>query len=133
MRVLVVGASGAIGTRLVPQSIGRGHEVVGTSTSARGARRVRALGARPVVLDLLDPPAVHDAVRTAAPDAIVHEATALAAVRFSRHLDRAFAATNRLRTAGTDAAPGGGARGGGGPRRGPELRQQPLRPGRADR
>jgi nucleoside-diphosphate-sugar epimerase len=37
------------------------------------------------------------------PDAIVHQATALADVRFSRRLDRTFAQTNRPRTDGTDA------------------------------
>ena len=44
MRVFIAGASGAIGTRLVPQLIDQGHEVVGTSTSAENAERVR--GAR---------------------------------------------------------------------------------------
>jgi nucleoside-diphosphate-sugar epimerase len=34
MRVFVAGASGAIGTRLVPQLVDRGHEVIGTSRSA---------------------------------------------------------------------------------------------------
>jgi nucleoside-diphosphate-sugar epimerase len=56
-----------------------------------------------VTLDLLDPPAVRKAVLDAAPDAIVHEATALADVKFQRNLDRAFGPTNRLRTEGTDA------------------------------
>jgi nucleoside-diphosphate-sugar epimerase len=65
--------------------------------------RVRALGAEPVALDLLDARAVRRAVLEAAPEAIVHQATALANVRFGRSLDRAFAATNRLRTEGTDA------------------------------
>jgi nucleoside-diphosphate-sugar epimerase len=37
------------------------------------------------------------------PDAIVHQATALAHARFGRRLDRTFATTNQLRTAGTDA------------------------------
>ena len=39
----------------------------------------------------------------ARPDAIVHQATALANAGFSRHLDKTFAETNRLRTDGTDA------------------------------
>jgi nucleoside-diphosphate-sugar epimerase len=103
MRVFVAGASGAIGTRLVPQLIDRGHEVIGTSTSLRNADRVRALGAEPIALDLLDPGAVHKAVLEAEPDAIVHQATALADARFSRNLDRTFAQTNRLRREGTDA------------------------------
>ena len=37
------------------------------------------------------------------PDAIVHQATALAGMSDFKHFDRSFAATNRLRTAGTDA------------------------------
>ena len=103
MRVFLTGASGAIGTRLVPQLIGRGHEVIGTTTSPESAERVRALGAEAIVLDLLDPRAVREAVRDAQPEAIVHEATALASVRFTRNLDKSFVATNRLRTEGTDA------------------------------
>jgi len=103
MRVFVAGASGAIGTRLVPQLIDRGHEVIGTSTSPKSAERVRRLGAKPLKLDLLDPQAVRKSVLGAAPDAIVHEATALADARFTRNLDRQFVATNRLRTEGTDA------------------------------
>ena len=103
MRVLVAGASGAIGTRLVPQLVARGHEVIGTSRSRANTERVRALGAEPIALDLLDPRAVRQAVLAAEPEAVVHQATALAEVRFSRRLDRSFAQTNRLRTEGTDA------------------------------
>jgi 2-alkyl-3-oxoalkanoate reductase len=103
MRVFVAGASGAIGTRLVPQLIDRGHDVIGTSRSPEGAERGRALGAEPVALDLLDAPAVRRAVLEAAPEAIVLQATALTGVRFSRNLDRSFARTNRLRREGTDA------------------------------
>lgn len=102
MRVFVVGASGAIGIRLVPQLIDNGHEVIGTVHSPGNAERIRTLGARPVRLDLLDRAAVLQAVRAAAPEAIIHQATALADVRFSRNLDRTFAKTNRLRTTGTD-------------------------------
>jgi 2-alkyl-3-oxoalkanoate reductase len=103
MRVFIAGASGAIGTRLVPQLIDRGHEVIGTSRSAESAGRVEALGARAIVLDLLDPRAVREAVLESEPDAIVHQATALADVSFSKNLDRSFAQTNRLRREGTDA------------------------------
>ena len=102
MRVFVAGASGAIGTRLVPQLIDQGHEVIGTFRSPGNGERVRALGAEPVALDLLDASAVRKAVFETEPEAIVHQATALANVRFSRNLDRTFAPTNRLRTEGTD-------------------------------
>ena len=103
MRVFVVGASGAIGTRVVSQLIERGHEVIGTSTSPEKAERIRQLGAEPVVLDALAPRAARLAVLEAEPDAIVHQATALADINFSRNLDRSFTQTNRLRTEGTDA------------------------------
>ena len=107
MRVFVVGASGAIGTRLVPQLIERGHDVIGTSTSPLSkAQHLRRIGAQPVTLvtlDLLDADAVRIAVLDAEPDVIVHQATALGNLQFTRNFDRNFAPTNRLRTAGTDA------------------------------
>jgi nucleoside-diphosphate-sugar epimerase len=103
MKVFVTGATGAIGTRLVPQLVERGHEVVGTTRSQEKAKRLFELGAQPVVLDVLDEGAVGEAVATAQPDAIVHEATALSEAIDFKHLDRSFAQTNRLRTAGTDA------------------------------
>jgi nucleoside-diphosphate-sugar epimerase len=103
MRVFIAGASGAIGTRLVPQLVDRGHEVIGSSRSPEKAEHIRSLGAEPVALDLLDRAAVRRVVLDAAPDAIVHQATALADLNFSRNFDRTFAETNGLRTEGTDA------------------------------
>jgi 2-alkyl-3-oxoalkanoate reductase len=103
MRVFVAGASGAIGSHLLPELVARGHEVIGTSRSPEKSDRLDALGAEPIVLDLLDSGAVRRAVTTARPDAIVHEATALTGLSDLRNPDKAFAQTNRLRTEGTDA------------------------------
>jgi 2-alkyl-3-oxoalkanoate reductase len=103
MRVLVAGASGALGRRLVPQLIDAGHEVVGTHRSAANAELLRSLGAEPVLLDLLDAKAVARAVLESGPDAVVHEATALGEAVWSRDFDKVFAGTNALRTTGTDA------------------------------
>ena len=102
MQVLVVGASGAIGTLLIPQLRQQGHEVTGSSRSAAKAERLRALGAEPIVLDVLDARAVRAAIAGVRPDAVIYQATALADAGFSRKLDRTFAQTNRLRTEGTD-------------------------------
>jgi 2-alkyl-3-oxoalkanoate reductase len=102
MRVFVAGASGAIGTRLVPQLIARGHEVIGTSRTPGGAERIAALGAKSIALDLLDPRAVRMAVLETEPNAIIHQATALADMSDFKHFDRSFAQTNLLRTEGTD-------------------------------
>jgi nucleoside-diphosphate-sugar epimerase len=103
MRVLVAGASGAIGRPLVRQLIEHGHEVIGTHKSPGSAERIRALGGQPVQLDLLDAAAVRRAVLDAGPEAIIHQATALANIKLSRTFDKSFAQTNLLRTRGTDA------------------------------
>jgi 2-alkyl-3-oxoalkanoate reductase len=102
MRVLVVGASGAIGRRLVPQLIERGHEVIGSARSLENTKRLRRLGAQSLVLDALDARAAREAVAAAQPDAIVHQATALTGISDFKHFDRTFAQTNRLRVEGTD-------------------------------
>ena len=103
MRVFVAGASGALGSRVVTQLIDAGHTVIGTHKSPASAELLWDLGATPVGVDLLDAGAVRTAVLDSKPDAIVHQATALANVKFGRNLDRTFATTNRLRTEGTDA------------------------------
>ena len=108
MRVFVVGASGAIGTRLVPQLIDQGHEVIGTFRSPGNDQRVQALGAQPVALDLLDARAVREAVLRAEPEAIIHQATALAAVRFGRSLFAAAYAAPSTDARSPDPASGAG-------------------------
>jgi 2-alkyl-3-oxoalkanoate reductase len=107
MKVFLAGATGALGSKLVPQLVARGHEVVGMTRSASKQDLVRSLGARPVVADALDPDAVAQAVASAEPEVIVHQLTALSgpmSIRDARHPDRSVAATmtNRLRTEATD-------------------------------
>src|SRR5437773_6266556 len=103
MKIFVAGASGALGRQLVPLLAEDGHEVVGTTTSPQKLQTLRALGAQPVVLDLLDAEAVGRVVSQAEPDVVVHEATALSGIGANfRKFDETFAQTNRLRTQGTD-------------------------------
>ena len=102
MRIFVAGATGAMGKRLVPLLVANGHEVVGTTRSALRLRELEALGAKPVVLDVLDAEAVGRIVSEAQPDVVVHQATALSDLGNLRNLDAAFGDTNRLRTEGTD-------------------------------
>ena len=103
MRIFVTGASGALGSRLVPQLIEAGHEVIGTHNTPANAELLRGLGAKALRVDLLDARAVREAVLESKPDAIVHEATALANLKWSRKFDEVFTRTNELRTKGTDA------------------------------
>jgi nucleoside-diphosphate-sugar epimerase len=79
MCVLVAGAAGAIGRRLIPRLVAAGHEVTATTRTAAKAEQLRRLGAEPLVVDGLDAAAVTEAVAHARPDAIVHQMAALAA------------------------------------------------------
>ncbi len=101
MRVLITGATGAVGTHLVPHLVQRGHEVIATTRSPAKLDRLRSQGAEPALLDGLDAAAVRDVVARFEPDAIVHEMTALSGKPDMRHFDRWFAKTNALRTRGT--------------------------------
>lgn len=102
MKIFVAGATGALGRRLVPLLVAHGHEVVGTTRTPGKADALRAAGARPMVLDALDPDAVRTALIQAEPEVVVHQLTALAGFTDFRKLDDGFAATNRLRIEGTD-------------------------------
>ncbi|MFC0531730.1 NAD-dependent epimerase/dehydratase family protein [Phytohabitans kaempferiae] len=102
MRIFIAGASGAIGRHLVSQLVARGHEVVGTTRSAAKLGALRALGAEPVIVDALDPDSVADVVAKAEPEVVIHQLTALSGPADFRRARRMAAATNRLRTEGTD-------------------------------
>jgi 2-alkyl-3-oxoalkanoate reductase len=102
MRVFVTGATGALGRHLVPGLVAAGHQVTATTRTPGKVAQLREAGAEPVIVDGLDREAVIAAVRAAAPQVIVHEMTALAGLRSFRNPDKLFAATNELRTRGTD-------------------------------
>ena len=106
MRVFVAGGTGVIGRRLVPLLVARGHQVTATTTSADKVGLLQQLGADGTVMDGLDGASVGEAVAAARPDVIVNQMTALSAAHAGRpnprRPDRFFAATNKLRTEGTD-------------------------------
>lgn len=102
MHVYLAGGTGAIGPRLIRQLVERGHRVTATTTSAAKIALIESLGATAMVVDGLDAAAVGEAVATVRPDAVVHQMTALAGGISTKHFDRSFAITNRLRTEGID-------------------------------
>lgn len=102
MRVLLAGATGALGRRLLPRLIAAGHQVTATTRTPDRQAQLWNAGATPVVVDGLDAAAVRQVISRAEPDVIVHQMTALAGVANLRHFDREFARTNELRTRGTD-------------------------------
>ena len=101
MRVLVAGATGAMGKQLVPRLADAGHEVFAMTRRRSDKARAAELGAVPVIADALDRAEVEAAVRQAEPEVVVHQLTAIRHID-TRHFDRSFAATDRLRIEGTD-------------------------------
>lgn len=102
MRVFVAGATGAVGRRLVPRLVSAGHSVAALTRTPAKAESIRALGAESVVADGLDAEAINEAVARVRPEVIIHEMTDLSGAADLRAFDQSFAASNRLRTEGTD-------------------------------
>jgi nucleoside-diphosphate-sugar epimerase len=102
MRVLVLGATGALGSHLMPQLVSQGYQVSGTTRSPERARRLNETGVNGIVVDALDREALIAAVRSTAPDVLIHQLTAIPPRLNMRHFDREFQNTSRLRTEGTD-------------------------------
>ena len=98
MKVLLAGATGAIGIPVTRQLLARGHRVLGLTRDPAGAGRLQALGVTPVVADALDRDRLLRAVDGLSADAVIHELTALRKPPL-RH--RGMAMTDRLRTEGT--------------------------------
>jgi nucleoside-diphosphate-sugar epimerase len=97
MRVLLAGASGAVGTPLTRQLIAAGHQVVGITRSPANAGRLRNAGAEAVVADVMNRDNLLTAVRDVRADAVMHQLTALGTMK----LRDAVQGTNQLRTTGT--------------------------------
>ncbi|GAA3158428.1 NAD(P)-dependent oxidoreductase [Nonomuraea roseoviolacea subsp. carminata] len=90
-----------MGKELVPRLVDAGHEVFAMVRGESGKATASQLGAVPVIADALDRAQVEAAVRQAAPEVIVHQLTAIGHID-TRHFERSFAATDRLRIEGTD-------------------------------
>src|SRR5512133_342943 len=98
MKVLLAGASGALGVPIARRLVEHGHEVLGLTRDPQNRTRLQELGMTPVVADALDRDALLRALAGHAADAVIHELTALRKPPL-RHSGMAL--TNRLRTVGT--------------------------------
>jgi len=100
MKVLVAGATGVVGSALLPMLLKRGHHVAGLVRSDASAAAVKALGATALQADAFNAAQVRAALTAFRPEVAVHQMTALAGLSDLRKFDAAFALTNRLRTEG---------------------------------
>ena len=101
MRILVAGATGALGRQITPRLVAAKHDVAGMTRTPAKRDAVRQMGATPLLADALNAEQVADVVARFAPEVIVHQLTDLAKVDM-RDFQKSFATTNRLRTEGLD-------------------------------
>jgi nucleoside-diphosphate-sugar epimerase len=100
-RVFLAGATGAIGTRLIPLLLQGGAVVFGTTRSAERAGALRHRGIEPIVVDVFDAPALTQAVVEVGPEVVIHQLTDLALIHDPSRLVEALTRNARLRTEGT--------------------------------
>jgi nucleoside-diphosphate-sugar epimerase len=72
MRIFLTGATGFIGSRIVPELLAAGHQVLGLTRSDTGAAALEAAGAQAHRGDLADPASL--AAGAAQADAVIHTA-----------------------------------------------------------
>lgn len=93
MKIVVAGATGAVGKPLIPMLIEAGHEVTGLTRDPEKAVALKRQGAKAVILEIFDREAVFAVIREVRPDAVIHQLTSLA--------ERNFADNSRIRIEGT--------------------------------
>jgi nucleoside-diphosphate-sugar epimerase len=99
MRIFVAGASGVIGSRVVPLLVARGDVVAGMTRSSQKTSMLQELGAEPVVCDVYDADALATAVAAFEPEMVMHQLTDLP--DDMKRLPFFVKRNNRIRTEGT--------------------------------
>jgi nucleoside-diphosphate-sugar epimerase len=77
MKVLLAGATGAIGRPLILSLKQHGHSVFGLARSAESTRTLAEMGAEVVIGDALDAASVRTAIARIRPAAVINELTSL--------------------------------------------------------
>jgi nucleoside-diphosphate-sugar epimerase len=98
-RILIAGATGVIGVRLIPILIGAGYDIVGMTRSITKLELLRELGATPLLCDVYDRKLLLKSVLDFAPDIVMHQLTDLPDE--SDLIPSFVQANNRIRTEGT--------------------------------
>jgi nucleoside-diphosphate-sugar epimerase len=100
-KIFLAGATGAIGSRLMPLLLDAGYEVFGTTRSKTKAAALQALGVTSVVVDVFDAPALSRAIAAIRPEIVIHQLTDLPANLEPSGIAEGITRTTRIRTEGT--------------------------------
>lgn len=77
MKILVAGATGAIGRPLITKLIQAGYDVTGLTRSPKNANFLTQQGATPEIIDIFDADAVHTTLSRIQPEVVIDLLTAL--------------------------------------------------------
>jgi nucleoside-diphosphate-sugar epimerase len=112
-KIFIAGATGAIGRRMLKLLKQHDCQVFGATRSTEKAEALRKQGAEPIVLDVFDASAVHEAMLRVRPNIVVNQLTDLPYGLDPTQMPQARIRNARVRKAGTknltDAAVAAGA------------------------
>jgi nucleoside-diphosphate-sugar epimerase len=100
MRILIAGATGAIGRPLVRRLRANQHEVFALARSPDSAAELKKIGAEALIADVLDAAAVKTAVGRIRPDAVINELTSLPRHYTSAEMKAAAERDHKVRVEG---------------------------------
>lgn len=100
MRILVAGATGAIGRPLMAQLVARGHEVFGLTRSQTRAQYLAEQGATSIIVDVLNAEDTQRAIARIQPEGIIDQLTALPKTYTRQSMGAAAELNDRTRQEG---------------------------------
>ncbi|MEM5339954.1 NAD-dependent epimerase/dehydratase family protein [Paraburkholderia azotifigens] len=100
-KVFLAGATGAIGSALVPLLVEAGYTVYGSTRRAERAAQIERAGATPVIVDVFDAQALRTALQRIAPAAVIHQLTDLPPALDPAKMPQAITGNARIRDEGT--------------------------------
>lgn len=100
MKILVAGATGAIGRPLIAQLLDKGHDVVALTRSPEKAQTLAEQGVEPAIADVFDADAVKAVVTHAQPEVVIEQLTSLPKTYSSESMRATAALNSRIRKEG---------------------------------
>jgi nucleoside-diphosphate-sugar epimerase len=100
MKILVAGATGAIGRPLLTQLLARGHNVVALTRSPEKAQSLVAQGIEPALANVFDAESVKEAIARAQPEVVIEQLTSLPKTYTRESMSAAATLNTRIRLEG---------------------------------
>jgi 2-alkyl-3-oxoalkanoate reductase len=101
VKILLAGATGAVGRPLVPLLVAAGHEVLGLTRRRERVADVETAGARGAVCDVMDRDTLLRVAEEFGPDVVMDQTTDLPQRYDARRMDRFYAGMGPLRSIGS--------------------------------